>query len=71
MTGSVHQNDAILNNTSKQGIVQAQLLQQTSESQDLQRKIALSEADASIAYGKRNVYLDAYIGGISRVRSQP
>ena len=71
MTGSVHQNDAILNNTSKQGIVQAQLLQQTSESQDLQRKIALSEADASIAYGKRNVYLDAYIGGISRVKSQP
>ena len=71
MTGSVHQNDAILNNTSKQGIVQAQLLQQTSESQDLQRKIALGEADASIAYGKRNVYLDAYIGGISRVKSQP
>ena len=71
MTGSVHQNDAILNNTSKQGIVQAQLLQQTSESQDLQRKIALSEADASVAYGKRNVYLDAYIGGISRVKAQP
>jgi hypothetical protein len=71
MTGSVHQNDAVLNNTSKQGIVQAQLLQQTSESQDLQRKIALREADASIAYGKRNVYLDAYIGGISRVKSQP
>ena len=71
MTGSVHQNDAILNNTSKQGIVQAQLLQQTSESQDLQRKIALGEADASIAYGKRNVYLDAYIGGISRVKAQP
>ena len=71
VTGSVHQNDAILNNTSKQGIVQAQLLQQTSESQDLQRKIALGEADASIAYGKRNVYLDAYIGGISRVKSQP
>ena len=71
MTGSVHQNDAILNNTSKQGIVQAQLLQQTSESQDLQRKIALSEADASVAYGKRNVYLDAYIGGISRVKAKP
>ncbi|WP_373543517.1 hypothetical protein [Chamaesiphon sp.] len=71
MTGSVHQNDAILNNTSKQGIVQAQLLQQTSESQDLQRKVALNEADASTAYQKRNVYLSSYIDGISRVTSQP
>jgi hypothetical protein len=70
-TGIVHQNDSILDISSKQGLVQAQLLQQTSESQELQRKIALSEADASIAYGKRNVYLDAYIGGISRVKRQP
>ena len=70
-TGIVHQNDSILDTASKQGVVQAQLLQQTSESQDLQRKIALGEADASIAYGKRNVYLDAYIGGISRVKRQP
>jgi hypothetical protein len=70
-TGIVHQNDSILDTASKQGVIQAQLLQQTSESQDLQRKIALGEADASIAYGKRNVYLDAYIGGISRVKRQP
>jgi hypothetical protein len=63
--------DANLDQTNKLGIVQAQLLKQTSESQDLQRKIALSEADASVAFTKRNLYADAYINGISKVKAVP
>jgi hypothetical protein len=70
-TGLVHQMDANLDQTNKLGIVQAQLLKQTSESQDLQRKIALSEADASVAFTKRNLYADAYINGISKVKAVP